>query len=101
MYRGTTPVITFKLNTDIDLTQISELYITFKSMTTEVSITKNECEIDDINKTISIRLSQEQTLKFEAGVANVQIRLKVGTSRAYATSIKQIDIGRILRDGVI
>lgn len=101
LYRGTTPGITFKLNTNIDLSQISILYVTFKTMFVEETFTKEDCDVDNDKKTITVRFSQEQTLKFIPGEINVQIRFKVGNDRAYSTPIKTITVGQILKDGVI
>ena len=101
MYRGTTPAISFKLNTDIDFEQIEVLYVTFRSQLCEISFDKNDCTLDNETKTISVQFTQEQTLKFSPGSVNVQIRLRVGRDRAYATPIKSIDISRVLKDGVI
>lgn len=101
MYRGTTPTFSFRLNTDIDFEQIEVLYVTFRSQLFEISFDKNDCTLDNETKTISVQFTQEQTLKFSPGSVNVQIRLRVGRHRAYATPIKSIDISQILKDGVI
>lgn len=101
MYRGTTPAFSFKLNTDIDFDQIEVIYITFRSQLHELSFSKDDCTLDNETKTISVRFTQEQTLKFSPGTVNVQIRLRVGKDRAYATPVKSIDISQILKDGVI
>ena len=100
MYRGTTPAFDFKLNTDIDLEQVEALYVTFKSRSKELSFDRDGCTINNETKTISVRLTQEQTLQFGAGNVSVQIRLRVG-KEAYATPVKNIDISQILKDGVI
>lgn len=101
MYRGTTPAFSFKLNTDIDFEQIEELYITFRSQLNELSFSKQDCTINNEQKTISIRFTQEQTLEFSPGDVRVQIRIRVGKDRAYATPVKTINISQILKDGVI
>ena len=101
MYRGTTPAFDFKLNTDIDLDQVEALYVTCKSRSKELSFDRDGCTINNDTKTISVRLTQEQTLQFGAGTVSVQIRLRVGRDRAYATPVKNIDISQILKDGVI
>jgi hypothetical protein len=101
LYRGTTPSFCFKLKTDVDFDQIEVLYVTFKSQTKELSLSKDECVLDNELKTVTVHLTQEQTLDFYPGNVDVQIRLRVGKDRAYATPIKNIDISQILKDGVI
>lgn len=101
MYRGTTPLFSFKLDTDIDLGTVDALFVTFKSLLNEVSFSKDDCVIDAETKTVSVRMTQEQTLQFFPGEVSVQIRLRVGQNTAYATPVKTVRMDDILMDGVI
>lgn len=103
MYRGTTPSITFNIKTDIDLDELAVCYITLKSVDKNIVETY---ELDDIIvdsqlKTLTIALSQEETLAFARGVIYVQIRLRTNDDLAYASQIKELRMNDILKDGVI
>ena len=105
MYRGTTPTIVFKINTDIDLSEVDVCYITFKVNHNDPDNIKEfdtqDIVIDAEEKTLTIVLDQEDTLFFPVGLANVQIRLRTNDGLAYASNIKTVPIDRILKGGVI
>lgn len=117
MRRGTTPIHTFEV--DIDLNHIVALYVTYKqgkkiilekSLEDEDSIVLNPEE-----KTISVKLSQEDTLKFKDKnwtylypnlnssdtMVKVQIRLKYVNGVALASNIMLLDVTEILKEGEI
>lgn len=103
--RGTTPSIIFHVNTELDLAEIAEIWITFKSKfgaeIKEKTFTKEDVIIDAENNNISLFMSQEDTLGFSDKPHNIQIRLRMNDDLAYASSIIEEPIGRILKDGVI
>lgn len=101
MYRGTTPTLYLELETELDLSNVSEMWVTFKSPTVEITKTLNEVSFDNETKIITVTLSQEETLKLYNGKANIQVRLKTNADLAYATDIADVEIGRILKEGVI
>lgn len=103
MYRGTTPSIAFKINTDIDLTDLAVCYITLKSIDKSViaNYDLSDIIVDAELKTLTLALSQEETLEFARGVIYVQIRLRTNDDLAYASQIKEIRMNDILMDGVI
>ena len=103
--RGTTPTISFNVHTELDLSEVAEVWITFKSkmgsVAQEITFTIEDVEIDAANKKIDLFMSQEETLEFSAVPYDVQIRLKTDDGLAYASSVIEQPIGRILKDGVI
>ena len=103
--RGTTPTLVFDVDTELDLDEIAELWITFKSkMGTrmkEKTFSKSQVSLDNEHKTITLPLTQIDTLFFTDSVMQVQIRLKLNSGLAYASDIVDTNIGRILKDGVI
>lgn len=101
MYRGTTPTLSLKLETDISLNDLAELWATFKTSTTEVTKTLSEVEIDDSQKIVTVQLSQEDTLKLYGYECQVQVRFRTQSDLAYATTIASVDVGQILKNGVI
>ena len=101
MYRGTTPTLTFKLNTDIDLSALEEVWITIKGNDKEKTYTIDDVFVESEEKSIILSMTQTDTLYFGAGRHNVQIRLRTDDGNAYASNIKQINLDYILKDGVI
>lgn len=104
--RGTTPTVVFNVKTELDLSDIVELWITFKPKSADprhrdMTYTLDDVTIDPILKTISLFMSQEDTLAFNEKPYNVQIRLRTSDDLAYASSIIEEPIGKILKDGVI
>lgn len=102
MYRGTTPTLYLELETELDLSNIAEMWVTFKSPTVEVTktLSNNEITFDSETNTVTVVLSQEDTLSLYNGEAEVQIRFKIN-DLAYATDIAKVDIQKILKEGVI
>lgn len=103
MYRGTTPTISFKITSEFDLDTVKEVLITLKTWEVEKTFaySENKVYVDSLAKTVSIGLSQEDTLEFEDGTVEVQMRLLDDSDVAYASEIYEVEIERILKDGVI
>lgn len=105
MYRGTTPQIKLKLDAEIDFTKIVALWVTFKCLAIEISKPLEDVILLDETNEILVDLTQEDTLKFKKnpnGVpVYVQVRFRMDDDRAYATSIANISLNDILKDGVI
>lgn len=103
--RGTTPTIVFDIDTELDLNEIAELWITFKTKVgtrlREKTFTLDDVSLDDEQKTITLPLTQEDTLHFSESTMQVQIRLRLNNDLAYASDIVDTEIGKILKDGVI
>lgn len=98
MKRGTTPTLTLTVDADIvGWTVYASFRTNGKVYTFENDRLQMTAE-DDVT-TILLTLTQEETLAMH-GSAEVQIRaIKDGT--AIATDIQRVDVGRILKDGVI
>lgn len=101
MYRGTTPTLYLELETEIDLSDVTELFVTIKSPRVEINKSLSDVQIDNDLKVITVSFTQEETLKLFKGIADVQVRFKLSNGLAYATTIESIEIERILKDGVI
>lgn len=104
--RGTTPTLTFNVkNEQMDLANIAEVWITFKTKAGVKPVEKtydiNDVTIDAAEKTITLSLSQEDTLAFANSNMLVQVRLRMNDDMAFASSIIETTIGHILKEGVI
>lgn len=104
--RGTTPTLTFHVkNEQLDLNEIAEIWITFKSKAgvkvKEITYDSESITVDPVEKTIELSLSQEDTLAFTDLKMFLQLRVRFSDDLAFASSIMDIDIGQILKEGVI
>ena len=99
MIRGTTPTLEFIIPFNTDQLAICFITLSQKGLVV-VEKTLSNCTRDG-NK-LSVRLSQEETLKLQHGcVTEIQIRAKTLEGEAIASQIIQVNTQRILRDGVI
>ena len=102
MRRGTTPTIQVEVPLDISDYGV---HLAFKQGKDLVVKTGDELviEVSEGSTLISASLTQEETLKFASGKkVEVQVRaVRDGGAIAMATTIGDIDVGRILQEGVL
>lgn len=104
MYKGTTPTIRINITSDLELSTLTEVWITIKSWETKITqkFSKDEVNVNVEDKYISTFLSQEMTLSFEDDdEVEIQARLLDENNLAYVTEITQDVMHRVLEDGVI
>lgn len=103
MIRGTTPILTFKINTELDLNDIDKAEITFKSENgmKERTWDRSEISIDPVENKMQFQMTQEDTLYFSTGMIDIQLRIKMNNDMVYASKIVTSTLDRILREGVI
>ena len=102
--RGTTPQHVFTLPRDLADVQLAALYITYKQGGRIVL--EKMLEDDGVNRSgasISVDLTQAETFLFspDYGAVSVQLRLKTTAGSTLASNVIQIDVGSILKEGVI
>ena len=100
--RGTTPTIGYRIK-NIDVGDISVAYITI-SQDDAVVIEKSgdDLFIDTDNRIISADLSQADTLKLtDKSICQVQLRFKLNDGNTFATSVREFDVGMLLKEGEI
>ena len=99
MYRGTTPTLVFTL--PFDCSNITRLNIAFAQ--NEIVIlekTLEDCTVD--GKTLSVTLTEEDTLLFDCHKRCVEIQLRVACSESrLASKIIKTSVDRILKDGCL
>lgn len=101
LIRGTTPTFEITVKTEIDLHQVSKIWI-YISQQNKVKVNKElkDVTFDYENRKMSITLTQDDTLGLKEGDAILQIRLLMGDV-AMATIGQQIEVLPIYKDGVI
>lgn len=99
MIRGTTPLLEFVIPFDTSL--LAEAFVTLA----QNGVVVLDKALDDCTCTankLSVRLTQEETLKLDCECATeIQIRAKTIEGEAVASNIIRQSTGRILKDGVI
>ena len=98
MRRGTTPTLTFTLPVDPSI--IECLFITF-SQNREIILEKNINDCEFIDGALQVTLSQKETLSFNVGAIDTQIRLKTNDGSAMASNVVVAEIRNCLKDGEI
>lgn len=99
MRRGTTPTLTCKIE-GADLTDCHS-YVTIRQGGYELDIENPEVVSTETGCTVTIKLTQEQTLKMKAGIVEVQFRWIAADGTALATDIQTVEVHKILKQGVI
>lgn len=97
--RGTTPDITLTVPDTVDLTAAETVYATIKQGKTVLTKTSNEFELQA--HAVIIYLSQEESLQFADGEAEVQLNWIFGDGRRNATKVKTISFDRQLLGRVL
>ena len=83
MYKGTTPTFTLTLPETVDLSTASNVYVTFKK--NDVILTKTGEDLSIDRNTVSVFLTQEETLAFPDG----QIRLQINWTYVEGNTMKR------------
>lgn len=100
--RGTTPSIVLVVKNNIDLSQASQVWMyIYQKKQLKVDKLIQDVTIDVVNKTITLRLEQEDTLNLKSGEAIFQVRLLTNDGNAYGTVGAEVEILEAYKDGVI
>lgn len=99
MRRGTTPTLT--LTVDAELVGWT-CYVALRSgcKTVVVDGDRLTMEQSEGSTTITLTLTQEETLAMRVGACEIQVRA-AHNGTALATDIARIDVGQIIQDGEI
>lgn len=100
--RGTTPRIVINVKSDMDLSSIKVIWV-YISQNSRVVLNKElpDVMIDNDNRTITMTLSQNDTLGLKVGDGIFQIRFLMNDNTALASKPCKIGIEEIYKDGVI
>lgn len=99
MYRGTTPTLYIEVE-GVEVTKLTSIYLTIKQNTKELTAREGAITINEEENRLEVPLTQEETLEFNDGYVNVQLRAMIG-NKAVASDIKTVPIEHILKEGVI
>lgn len=100
MTRGTTPTLRFHIQ-GIEVSEIDKAFITLKQIHKDLTKTIEDIQIDNEGNIISTELKQEETLYFDNGQLEIQIRIITKAGKVLATPVKKTTMQKILLDEVI
>ena len=100
--RGTTPTIVINVKSELDLHNITVIWV-YITQGKRVVIDKqlNDVEFDYENRKITMKLSQDDTLGLKVDEAIFQIRLLLADGTALATKASKISVEDVYKGGVI
>lgn len=104
---GTTPTIKWHINSNVDLSLLKEAQIvvrqTLKHSTTmkEFLFSDGRVLINSENKMVWVTLTQEETLEFNNGLIDIQLRMLFQNGLAVATRVFTTRTGDLLKGGVL
>ena len=101
MRRGSTPTNTFTVPMDLHNATVYVSYEQDKRVVVEKTNDDLTFDSGESGYTISLTLSQEDTLAFRPGDVFIQIRYVFANGDADASSIIKTSAERIIKDGVI
>lgn len=98
MIRGTTPIHVFMV--DYDLTEAEVIYVSY-SQRNNVLIEKSIEDITIEPDRLIISMTQEETLRLDSSMCEIQIRAKMPDGLALASNIMTTVVKPILKGGEI
>ena len=93
--------IVINSDSELNLSSMKQIWVTLKNLCYEKTYEKKELIINDEEKKIEIKLTQEDTLYFNGKEVSTQIRFLDSIGKAYASNIEKIELNNILKEGVI
>lgn len=100
MRRGTTPRHVFILPEGWDAGSLAVIDIAY-AQDRGLVLEKHKADCVCEENQIAVNLTQEETLRFDDGPVEIQLRAKTVTGMASASQILRVDAKRILKDGEI
>lgn len=103
MTRGTTPTYVIKMDGSVDSSAITKVYVSFYQQQQNYSdhlLTKDGI-VDTTNNTVSVLLTQEETLEFNEGTVQIQVRGIFSNNVVFASSIVNDAVYNVLCEDVI
>ena len=102
MYRSTTPKIILRVkDPGFDLNEIDICHVTLKAESNGHFLTIVDPIVNVEDKTITVNLTQEETLGFNLGTIKVQIKAKMNDGSVVASKVVRTKMNEILEEDVL
>jgi hypothetical protein len=99
MVQATTPTFILTLPESVDLSGIQHIYFTMEQNKT--LLTKKDNDLVIVGQTVQVFLSQEETLPFKTGTANIQLNWTYGNGARACSDIVTIHVDENLLKKVV
>ena len=104
--RGATPRITTHIPDDIDMSEITNVWIYISQSEGCQNVVKvdkgiTDVQIDPDEKTISVKLTQEDTIALKVGTGTIQIRLLLSNGDCLPSSEGTVRVLSLYKEGVM
>ena len=99
MTKGTTPTYILSFKETIDFSTVVYWTVTMKQGTVIHNI--DDPIVDAAESTLTIVLTQQQTLQFTTGEASLQVKGKFSDGTVFASDIQRVHVNPILDERVI
>lgn len=101
MRRGTTPTNIFTVPFEVVNPQAVQLTYKQKDIAIERQMDDMQIDVADGKTTLTVTLTQEETLKLSARPAYIQCRIVMSDGEAVASNILMVNVGDVLDGGVL
>lgn len=99
MYRSTTPELIFRIkNEDFDMSKIEICHVTLENYMGTYQKIYEQPDIDAENKTVSVVMTQAETLKFDEGKVRIQLKIKLDNGAVICSKIMEREMREILEE---
>lgn len=100
MWRGTTPTHVFYMPDEFSDAAFTDIYLSY-AQRGKVILEKTLADITVSGTSLTVSLSQADTLLFHYGPVQIQMRGKLAGGRALASNIIHTNAREVLKDGEI
>lgn len=102
LIRGTTPTINVKVTNDMDLSDVTQVWV-YIAQQNKPKVFKdiNDVTVDTEESTFTTTLSQDDTLALRAGDCYFQMRVLLSDGTALATVAQKLTVLNVYKDGEI
>lgn len=101
MYRGTTPTFTFTLPESVDMSQATDVFVTFACRNNAVLFTKTDDDIEVTEHAVSVWLNQVETLSFPDGQVMIQLNWLYPPNKRACSNVLYLDVKNNLLNRVL
>ena len=102
MIRGTTPTFTYEWDGDVDISSLVDVCVSFYQKKTDhlLPLHSSEGRVIIAANGATVTLTQDETLAFEKGSAQCQLKLKFFDGTVWGSDLEKIEVDEVLHEEV-
>ena len=102
MHRGTSFIAVLQVeDPEFDMTTIDTCHVTIENDSGRNQKIFKDCSFDNVNKTISFVMSQEDTYSYEEGYICIQVRIKLTNGNVITHDIIRTTMKKVLEEEIL